>query len=968
MKKILISLLLIAALCIPAAAQISFAPNPKMPLPENVHLYYNADTGFDGRFPFMAPTWWIFPDGPCDRAAAEALVDELGLNGPLRDYVGMMVAVIGPVNGKAYEKEKDFAAYEALFNKVRVFTNLKIVGIGEGATFVNEAIAPVASEVADIFCYGGKAPKKVTGTSTVPAYLAGKNAAKEAKAYISRNKAVQTEKGKTFNVYTNADEPLLQVIVNTAKNLSLKDAFADAWERLLSRNYRCSNLGHTGYMGGTLGQYGDYELEPYLIWDRIGTTRVKVEQSLFNYNHGEHPYLWFEYIPSILESAAPKSVPLVVLLHGHNNDPRTQAETSGLVELGASEGFFVAELEWQGKPGYEYMDDNGIEAVIRELLRKYPQIDPSRIYAEGLSAGGFSATALGVGKTHLFAAVGAHSGGVFGPGRNLGFPFMNPDMLWAEARQKSGKMQMPFFSICGTVDDAVPFNRPDLPNGSAITDSWRLYQLLNGLEVSGKTDNEQYPIFGLPLQNRHRIETNKHHAMEVGDILDPAGRPIVRVVAVENFGHWNFVPGATEMWNFFRHWRRDPVTLESVYDDQPVAPAPAPLAGLSDFYIQAVGGESPYIITSSSEPQTLSDLTERLVKGKAPVTIKATRTEFGGPQRPSVTRSSFGAVEKSDYDYAVKEGDTLRLTVWRQPGFDTPRPIILYSFGGGWQSGDRFSVDNPILPFCTPMAKLGYVVVSIDYRLGYARAEERGDVPKGDVGATMAQVKNSGEYRRILDICRQACLDAVEDLYDATSYVVAHASEWGGDPEQIVLCGGSAGACNSIMAEYLRANGDPMAVAHLPEGFRYGGVIPCAGAIFTGGKPLEWKSAPAPILFFHGSIDPIVPYDQKDAFYGPKTIIPSLPENTPYVFYTMIGTRHEACAIPTGYMNHVIASFIERYVVRGERAAVLVEESYPESYNGNILPYYLLNCNPYPREVVIETFKAAFPEYADAVL
>ena len=160
MKRILASLLFFAAGLLPVSAQIKFTPNPQMPLPDNIHLYMNLDSGLDGRFVFMSPVWWIFPDGPCDASQAEALAEELGLNGPLKDYVGMMVAVTGPVNGKEYDKEKDFAAYEALFNKIRVFTNLKVVGIGSGATFVNEVIAPVAGEVAGIFCSGGKAPRK----------------------------------------------------------------------------------------------------------------------------------------------------------------------------------------------------------------------------------------------------------------------------------------------------------------------------------------------------------------------------------------------------------------------------------------------------------------------------------------------------------------------------------------------------------------------------------------------------------------------------------------------------------------------------------------------------------------------------------------------------------------------------------------------------------------------------------------
>ena len=394
MKKILaLAVFLAASLCL--QAQIKFTPNPAMPLPDNIKLYYNSSLAdYTGRFPHMQPVWFIWADGPCTAGEAETLVDRMGLNSTLKDYVGMMVVVFSPVNGKDYSKKEDFEAYKTLFEIIRVFTNLKVVGIGKGATFVNECIAPVASEVADILSIDGKPAKKIEGTATVPAYIAGKQAKKVAKAYIARNK----EKAK--------EEPLLQVIVNTEK-ASLGDIVADAWERLLSRNYRCSNLGHTGYMGGLLGQYGDYELEPYPIWERLGLEQIMVEKSLFKYNGKEEKYLWYEYVPASMKDAAKHSVPLVILLHGHNNDPRTQAETSGFPELGAQEGFMVAELEWQGKSGlYDYMGDHGIEAVVLELLKKYPQLDPSRIYAEGLSAGGFTATAIGITKSHLFAAVG----------------------------------------------------------------------------------------------------------------------------------------------------------------------------------------------------------------------------------------------------------------------------------------------------------------------------------------------------------------------------------------------------------------------------------------------------------------------------------------------------------------------------------------------------------------------------------
>ena len=563
MKKIIFALLGLV-LSIQAFAKISFAPNPMLPLPENIKMYYNAASDLSSRFNFMAPAWFIWTDGACTAEQAEALVDEMGLNEELKDYI-MMIVVFSPTNGKTYDNAVDFATYKALCDKIRVFTNLKVIGIGSGATFVNECIAPIASEVAGIFTFGGNAPKKITGTSTVPAYIAGKNAEKVAKAYISRDKAVLAEKAGKTKIYRNAGEPLLQVVVNP-KAKTFKEAFTDAWEKLLSANYRCSNLNHTGYMGGLLGQYGDYELEPYPIWERLGVEKIMVEQSIFNYNKKDEKYLWYEYVPASVNAAAEHSVPLVILLHGHNNDPRTQAETSGFVELGAKEGFMVAELEWQGRAGeYEYMGDHGIEATVRAILAKYPQLDPSRVYAEGLSAGGFTATALGITKSHLFAAVGAHSGGVYAETLNLGVPFTNPAALWAEAAQKRGRITTPLFSICGTADEAVAFNNPSSPAGNMVTDSWRLYQTLNGLEISGPTDLEKWPLFGLPLENRRRVETNKGHAMEIGELTDSEGHAIIEIVAVENFGHWNVVPGTALMWEFFKHWKRDLNTLDAVY-------------------------------------------------------------------------------------------------------------------------------------------------------------------------------------------------------------------------------------------------------------------------------------------------------------------------------------------------------------------------------------------------------------------
>ena len=74
----------------------------------------------------------------------------------------------------------------------------------------------------------------------------------------------------------------------------------------------------------------------------------------------------------MIEGAPDASVPVMVLLHGNTNDPRTQAETSGFLQVAGKERFFVVEMEWQGSRNYGAMGYDGVERVIQLLLEKYP--------------------------------------------------------------------------------------------------------------------------------------------------------------------------------------------------------------------------------------------------------------------------------------------------------------------------------------------------------------------------------------------------------------------------------------------------------------------------------------------------------------------------------------------------------------------------------------------------------------------
>lgn len=545
--KLLLALLL--SLPFSAAAQPGMEPVPNVVLTRRAsfNIVYGGPTRAEGRSYNFTPSFFIYPDGRLDQAGADKLLDEIALQ-PLLDQNYGVAMVINPT-GDRYDAKVDFDVFVQLFNLFRGPGNLKVVGLGAGATFVNQVIAPKAGgQIADILSIGGK-PGKAVDAAGVPAYLAGKGAAKAAKPYQAACAA-------------HPEEPLLQVVVNPDTKASLQDLFADAWRQVLGRNYRFNNYGHTHYEGTPFGQYGSFELEPYLDLDfsLLGMRRIIVEQPTGK----DTRQLWYEYWPEeLLEGAPAKSVPVMVLLHGNTNDPRTQAETSGFIQVAAEDRFFVVEMEWQGSPNYQAMGHDGVESVLYQLFAKYPQLDPSRVYAEGLSAGSITATALGIKKSHLFTAVGGHSGGIFS-GPFKGYTVF--DVLWDEATQKRGAVEVPYCSVFGTQDTVVPYVKPDNWKGNNYLNAWNAYEQMNGMEVVQALDFSIDPVFGQKLADRETLVTHKGDGIVVeSGLLYKGDIPMIKLVAVMDYGHWNFQPTARIMWDFFRQYRRDPQTKKLVY-------------------------------------------------------------------------------------------------------------------------------------------------------------------------------------------------------------------------------------------------------------------------------------------------------------------------------------------------------------------------------------------------------------------
>ena len=554
MKRIAILALAVTLGAAPAPAQEPIVHTQRAA----TRQVYGGPTNPQGRSYNFTPTFLVYPDGKLDQAGAQELLAQMDIQPVLDANYGVAV-VMSPVGAK-YDAEQDFEAFVALFNKSRS-GNLKVIGIGAGATFVNQVVAPRAGDhIAGILTIGGQPAKLAKNFDSygVPAYVAGKKtAAKVTAEYVALNKAV-----RAGDHYVNPQEELLTVYTD-ASDRPLSAVFADAWKQVLGRNYRYNNYKHTHYEGQQFGQFGPYELEPYLDCEALGIRRIIVEQPM-----GRQPdapkQLWYEYWPEeLMEGAPAQSVPVMVLLHGNTNDPRTQAETSGFLQVAGKERFFVVEMEWQGSRSYQAMGHDGVETVLYQLFAKYPQLDPSRVYAEGLSAGSMTASALGIKKSHVFTAVGGHSGGIMG-GFGGAFPGFSP--IWNEATQKRGAVEMPYCSVLGTADNVVPFIRPDNWKGNGYLNAWNAYQQMNGMEVVDQLDFSVDPLFGMRLRDRETIRTNKGAGIEIETgQLYKGNVPLIKIVAVKDYGHWNFQPTAQIMWDYFKQFRRDPQTKKLIY-------------------------------------------------------------------------------------------------------------------------------------------------------------------------------------------------------------------------------------------------------------------------------------------------------------------------------------------------------------------------------------------------------------------
>jgi predicted esterase len=166
---------------------------------------------------------------------------------------------------------------------------------------------------------------------------------------------------------------------------------------------------------------------------------------------------------------------------------------------------------------------------------------------------------------------------------------------------------------------------------------------------------------------------------------------------------------------------------------------------------------------------------------------------------------------------------TLQLDMYQPAGDSvTSRPAIVWVHGGSFCCGSKTSPE--IVDEATTFSKMGYLNVSIDYRL---------ESP----GCT-------GSFSN----CVAAIQEAATDAQTAVRFLRTNAATYGIDPNRIAIGGSSAGAITALNVGYSSSE-DPSASVRA--------AVSLSGAQLVVGTI---SSGDAPALDFHCTTDPLVSY------------------------------------------------------------------------------------------------------------
>lgn len=357
---------------------------------------------------------------------------------------------------------------------------------------------------------------------------------------------------------------------------------------LLNPNQGAESLGFTleGYVNSPLGEWyaaqysrkqlfgGGDEMAPAVLayWSTIGmkkqlfTDRVKF--SLFT------PM----YRPEGM------TFPVLFLMHMGGADPY-DAEWYGFVEEAARRGYIVVCPAWSVKPvgvleaPFRASGLTREAFVFRTVLEQLRDLgcpmDETRMYTAGISGGGNAAAFAAAAFPELIAATapatgaaiqgagvagGRDSGGTMEKVKELGMGLLMPYGLWDVERR------WPISDHLKEMGPAKALTLQErLDNVNIWLDACGTSTLTTLAEVeayAASGEERARDIFGLNFDSEYQKDLEVPYYF--GDSRNAAGETVVRFMGVAQCPHYVSPSWAAETFNFFKRFRRDPVTRKLI--------------------------------------------------------------------------------------------------------------------------------------------------------------------------------------------------------------------------------------------------------------------------------------------------------------------------------------------------------------------------------------------------------------------
>ena len=264
-----------------------------------------------------------------------------------------------------------------------------------------------------------------------------------------------------------------------------------------------------------------------------------------------HPMSYWLYLPDkVTLSAQQSGLPLIVMLHGCGQSATQFAQGTRMNRLAEQQGYAVLYPQqsltshvhrcwkWYDKATQQGGGDVAtIVGIITHVVEKHG-FDRSRIYIAGVSAGAAMADIVALNHPELIAAVGLHSGPVFGGGHStLGALdlMQHGDLAGSKGaiadllQRQPGFPAMPKILIHGMQDQVVdPINQRQL-----LQQGLQLNRLASDLQSSTQVIAASAAGSRKPAQG---YVTSDYRAAQ-GEKSKPAGDLLLRVTRIEQLDH-----------------------------------------------------------------------------------------------------------------------------------------------------------------------------------------------------------------------------------------------------------------------------------------------------------------------------------------------------------------------------------------------------------------------------------------------